>query len=154
MANEKPGDEIDRAALARAIAEAIPFSKALGLVLTDAGLGHAELSVPFDARLVGDPETGVLHGGVVTALLDSCCGSAVLLHSDRPASTATIDLRIDYMRGSKPGQGLIARARCYHTTRFVAFVRAVAFETDEADPVAVATGAFTVEQRGMEGLVE
>ncbi|MEM9196405.1 MAG: PaaI family thioesterase [Pseudomonadota bacterium] len=151
-AKSEAGAKIDLAALARVVAEAIPFSKALGLTLGDAGPGWAELSVPYDARLVGDPDTGVLHGGVVTALLDSCCGTAVLLHPDRPAATATIDLRIDYMRASDPGSGLIARARCYHTTRHVAFVRAVAFDRSEDDPVAMATGAFTVESRGKEGL--
>jgi acyl-coenzyme A thioesterase PaaI-like protein len=67
-------------------------------------------------------------------------------HPDAPAGTATIDLRIEYMRAATPGQALVARATCHQITRNVAFVRAVALDNDTSRPVATATGAFTVEQ--------
>lgn len=139
-------DDRARESLARSFVEAIPHSRALGLRLVGIGAGEARMEVPWDPRLVGDPETGALHGGVVTALLDSCCGSAVMLHPSAPQGTATIDLRIDYMRPSTPGTALSAHAVCYHVTRSVAFVRATAHEGDAGDPVAMATGAFTVDR--------
>ncbi len=136
---------VQSAKLAKQFIEAIPHAQALGLELVHIGQGQAEITMPYKPELVGDPRNGVVHGGAVSAQMDTCCGAAVMCHPDGPSGTATIDLRIDYMRGANPGQTITAKATCYHITRNVAFVRAVATDEDVDNPVATATGAFTVE---------
>ena len=135
----------DRKTIARQFLKALPHSHALGMHLDDVGDGWAVLSMAYDPKLIGDPQTGVIHGGAVSALMDTASGAAVMLHPSAPLTTATLDLRIDYMRPATPGQTLRARAECHHVTRSVAFVRAVATDDDESRPVATATGAFTID---------
>lgn len=134
----------DKVKIAEQFIQLIPHSQALGMELVAIGEGTADITMPYDLRFVGDPSTGVIHGGAVSALMDTCCGAAALSHPDNPGATATIDLRIDYMRAATPGQRILCRAQCYHITRSVAFVRATAYDEDETRPVASANGAFTV----------
>lgn len=143
---DEEGDRGDRARIAQQFIEAIPHARALGMRVDALGPGLAVISMPWQEHLVGDPRSGVIHGGVVSALMDTCCGAAVMMHPASPRSTATIDLRIDYMRAAVPGQRITARAECYHMTRSVAFLRAVALDDDGDNPVAAATGAFTAER--------
>lgn len=102
------------------------------------------LRVPWRADLVGDPDTGVLAGGLVTALLDHVGGLAVWIAMDAFRPIATLDLRVDYMRAAEPGRDLLAQAKCYRLTPSIGFVRAWAFEDDPSDPVAAAQAAYMV----------
>ncbi|MDC0736731.1 PaaI family thioesterase [Cognatishimia sp. SS12] len=136
----------ENAKQAQQFIEMIPHAKALGMEITQIGDGMTQIEMDYDTRFIGDPETQVISGGAVSALMDTCCGAAVMSHPKVVGATATIDLRIDYMRGATPGQRIRARAEVYHLTRTVAFVRAVSFDDDAENPVASAKGAFTVEQ--------
>jgi len=131
--------------IAQQVIEAIPHAKEMGMSFVSIDRGRVEMRMPYDERFVGDPKTGVIHGGAVSTLLDTTCGAAVMSHPKAPGGTATIDLRIDYMRAATPGQAIRTRAHCYRITKSVAFVRAEALDDDEDLPVATASGAFTVE---------
>ncbi len=119
-----------------------PQAVALGMETVSWEADIATLKVAYKPELVGDPDTGVIAGGVVTTLLDHACGQAVMAALGAPTPIATLDLRIDYMRAAEPGLDIFARAHCYKLTRSVAFVRATAYDRDVEDPVATAQAAF------------
>ncbi len=122
----------------------VPHAAAIAMAVLSAADGIAVLSVPYDEKLVGDPDTGVIHGGVVTTLLDNACGVAVGSKLRRIGLIATLDLRIDYLKPAEPGLPLFARAECYKVTRNIAFVRGTAYQGDEADAVATCAAAFMI----------
>lgn len=121
-----------------------PYSSALGLRAEMASAGSLTLVLRYRAELVGNPDTGVLHGGCVTGLVDAACGLSVFLAMRRPVRIATLDLRIDYLKPAAPPKDIRARGECYKLTRQVAFVRATAFHDDPSDPIASAAGTFII----------
>ena len=122
-----------------------PQARALGLEMVSVEPREAVLKVPYRPELIGDPDTGVIAGGVVTTLLDHVCGQAVWASLEAYTSIATLDLRIDYMRAAEPGLDVHAYAHCYKLTRSIAFVRAQAYDRDRADPIATAQAAFMLD---------
>jgi uncharacterized protein (TIGR00369 family) len=140
-------DNYDTAPLAARMTMFVPHAAALGLTLVETGKGRGVMSVAWREDLVGDPETGVIASGVVTALLDHTCGLACNAVHETPQPIATLDLRIDYMRPAAPRTGVTAEAVCYKLTRSVGFVRASAWDVDPADPVATAQASFMLNPR-------
>lgn len=130
--------------VARQFIKALPHVKALGMQLDRLGLAEAWLSMPWAEKLVGNPVTGVIHGGAVSTLMDTASGTAVMSHPAGILATATLDLRIDYMRPATKGQTIRAHAHCHNVTKSVAFVRVIAMDDDESRPVAIGTGVFTI----------
>ncbi len=104
--------------------------------------GKSRMRLPYGEHLIGDPDTGVVHGGVITGLLDQACGMAVgmALREHRPF--ATLDLRIDYLKAAKPGEDIFVEAECLKITHEIAFARGVAFQESRDTPIAIATGNF------------
>jgi uncharacterized protein (TIGR00369 family) len=120
----------------------IPHNTALGLTAVACGPKFASVKLPYDAKLVGNPDTGVLHGGAITSLIDATCGLAMFMTLASPMRIATLDLRIDYLRPATPGLDVVARAECYRVAHEVAFLRAVAHQGDPDDAVASAAATF------------
>jgi uncharacterized protein (TIGR00369 family) len=131
--------------MAQHMASTVPQAAALGFRLVSVEPGRGSIAVPWREDLVGDPDTHVIAGGVITSLLDHTCGLACAAAAGtEPFSTATLDLRIDYMRPAAPRAGVTAQAHCYKVTRTIAFVRAEAWDVDRSDLIATAQGAFVV----------
>lgn len=137
--------------MSRAFMEHVPHNRALGIECFDLGDHEARMRLPYSPQIVGNPETGVIHGGAITSLLDACCGAAVFMSLERPMPIATLDLRIDYHKPASPSRAVTAHATCYKVTRNIAFVRCVAYHDDPADLIASAAGTFMLATKSGQG---
>lgn len=126
---------------------ALAQARALDFHLVSISHGEGCVQVPWREDLVGDLDSGVIAGGVVTTLLDHVCGMSVKTLVVENVPIATLDLRIDYMRPAAPRRGVTASAQCYKLTRSIAFVRGQAWDEDPADPIATAQAAFAITRR-------
>jgi len=119
-----------------------PHAIFLGLEIVEVSAGRATVRIPYADKLAGSALTGVLHGGVITTVLDSACGLAVVAALTQHSAIATLDLRIDYLKPATPGESVTAAGHCYKVTRNVCFVRGLAYHTDSADPIANCAASF------------
>lgn len=131
---------------------ALRHCQVLGLQVLAAKREGLTLRLPYSAQIVGNPETGVIHGGAITTLMDTACGiSTVCVLADFEICP-TLDLRIDYMRPAEPHQDVFGFAECYRVTENVIFTRGYAYQEDPAQPIAHVVGTFMRMGRGAEGL--
>lgn len=130
------------AAVAELLPSMSPHLRGLGFEITSLAGGVCIAKLPYRPELIGDPVSRVLHGGVVTTLLDSAGGAAVLSALGQSTPLATLDLRIDYLRSMPPDRELTARVECYRKTRHIAFARGFAYDADEAAPVAAMAATY------------
>jgi uncharacterized protein (TIGR00369 family) len=118
------------------------FVASLGGEVLEVSRGFARTRLPYAAHLVGDPDTGVVHGGVITAMLDQTCGIAVGSALKEFVPFATLDLRIDYMKPAEPHRDIVIEAECLKVTHEIAFTRGIAYQESRDAPIALSTGAF------------
>lgn len=136
-------DAAELEAQMRAIVPMLNHCRLLGIDVVDADVGRLKLILPYSESIIGNPETGVIHGGVLTTLMDTACGFAAICALPEPGIAPTLDLRIDYMRPAEPGKAVIGDAEAYHVTSNVVFARGTAYHEGEKDkPIAHCTASF------------
>lgn len=142
--NIKAGDSISQIAEA-VFGQGIPHCDALGLIIEDFAPPKMTVRLPFQEGLVGNPETGVLHGGGLSALIDTACGFLAMSMLEPLQPVATLDLRVDFLRPAVSAD-VFCEAEVYRVTRSVVFARARAWQTggEGAREVAAAAGSFMI----------
>lgn len=151
---EKPGEgpEAFDAILRRVFGGPVPHVEALGIVVEDFKGREILMRLPFREEFLGDPDRRLLHGGLVTTLIDSACGLGVIAALPEPRPVATLDLRIDYLKPAAADADLLCRSFCYRIAKRVAFARAEAFNPGrEEKPVAAAMGSFMLSDLPKDG---
>lgn len=83
--------------------ESIPLHKFLGLKIEILSKDFVKIRVPFKKELVGDFRTNRWHGGIIATIMDSVGGVIGATHfTTMDDKIATIDLRVDYLKGAGP----------------------------------------------------
>jgi uncharacterized protein (TIGR00369 family) len=132
--------------------EAVAFNRVLGLKVESLDPDAARLRFDMRPELIGNPRRQILHGGVISAVLDVAAGFAIHLavgknrdadaHDGEFPSIGTIDLRVDYLR---PGRGkyFIATGRVVRLGNRVA-VAHMELVNDSAELIATGGAAYMV----------
>lgn len=121
--------------LGKVFLEKVPFHRVLGLSFCQSEQHPWAVRFEKKPELIGNYLTGVLHGGVIAAVLDAVGGLAVFIalleklgeasleqKKDLIMKMATIDMRIDYLRPAK-GDFFIATAHALKCGKRVSSTR-------------------------------
>lgn len=103
-------------------------ARELGVTVAGTTESSLTLCLPYSKQIIGNPDTGVIHGGAITTLMDTTSGSVMICALDIFELCPTLDLRVDYMRPAEPGKPVYARAEIYRMTRNIIFTRCEAYQ--------------------------
>lgn len=131
----------------------IPFNQVIGLRLHSVSPGEARLTFDMRPELVGNFVRGSLHGGVISAALDTVGGLVAFVNLldrlESPeagvellANVGTIDLRVDYLR-SGVGRLFIVSGQTLRAGNKVAVTR-MELHNDADLLIAVGTGTYLI----------
>ncbi len=119
----------------------IDFLKHIGGKLIDFSHGYAKLG--FKIQNYHKQHLGVVHGGAIATLADHSGWYAVISGLDSDYTSATIEIKINYLKPAK-GDILIAKAKVINRTKRTAFATIEVFAEDIL--VAYATGTYAILQ--------
>ena len=108
--------------------DAMPFTATLGIEVLKSTPEEVRARIPWDAsRCTGG---GLLHGGLIMALADSCGGASAFFNlPEGAAGTTTIESKTNFFRGVKEGY-VEAVSRPLHKGRTTIVVDTDLFDAD------------------------
>ncbi|ODC02888.1 hypothetical protein BFW38_04290 [Terasakiispira papahanaumokuakeensis] len=99
------------------------------------------MTLPPNEALEGNADDHLVHGGVLTMLMDTSCGAMAVLALPQPESCPTVDLRLDHYRPAVMGAPLFCEARVMRFTDKIVFTEGLIYQERER-PVARGIGTF------------
>lgn len=124
----------------------IPFNRVLGIEIVELSAGNVLFSVPFRPELIGDPIRGALHGGVISAVADTCGGCVVWSAIGDNDRVSTIDLRVDYLRPGR-AEELLCRGELIRLGNRVGVTQISLFHpSTSGELIAEAKGVYSVKR--------
>jgi uncharacterized protein (TIGR00369 family) len=117
-----------------------PFWDYIGIEEVFLEDGKAELRMEVTPQLL--QRKGAVHGGAICSLLDASIGSAVRSTLEEGQHTATIEIKINFIRPAK-AEVLIAKSYLVHRGKTTAVGQSEIFDQN-GTLVAMATGTFMI----------
>jgi uncharacterized protein (TIGR00369 family) len=119
------------------------FLQLIGAQIDDWQEGRVRYSLMIEEKHTNP--NGVLHGGVLTSLMDEATGAAIVsvrgVEIMETAPHATVEMNVSFMAGVRPGDRIIIDAKTLRVGRSVAFAEAEVRREGRDD--LVAKGRFT-----------
>ena len=130
----------------RFVQEQVPFNKLLGIQGESVAPGRAVLLLPVREDHLGDVRRPALHGGVVSALIDTAGGIAAWSALGAGESVSTVDLMVDFLEPARVAGPLRAEAELIRKGNRVCHVRVRVTQEDVL--VAEGRGVYNIHKRG------
>jgi uncharacterized protein (TIGR00369 family) len=127
------------------MADQVPFNRLLGIQGESASAGACVLVLPVRPEFLGDFRRPALHGGVVSALIDTAGGVAAWSTLGPEESVSTVDLTVDFLEPSGLAAPLRAAAQLVRKGNRVCHVRVAV--TQDGKLVAEGRGVYNIHKR-------
>jgi uncharacterized protein (TIGR00369 family) len=114
----------------------------LGLKVLQADETSLQMRLPYSDDIIGNPMMGIIHGGALTTLMDTACGTACFVAIEGMELCPTLDLRVDYMKASESGLDLVAHASVTRITNNVVFTECLVRQEVDNTLVAKCNATF------------
>lgn len=139
--------------------EFLPFNKVLGIAIDnlDYDTGEAVVSFPMKPDLIGNSAMGILHGGVTASVIDLTGGLSALISCvklnegaspeviyKKLTASATIDMRVDYLRPGK-GKAFVCKSRIIRAGSRIVVAKIDLFN-DRDTRIATGTATYLIGQ--------
>ena len=103
--------------------------------------GEVEIEMPYRADLT--QQHGFIHGGIVTAIIDSACGYAAFSLSAPDTAVLTVEYKVNFISPAK-GERLLARGEVVRTGATIAVCKGDVLAYDGGEETLVATMLSTM----------
>jgi uncharacterized protein (TIGR00369 family) len=124
------------------VEQAIPIHKFLGLKLVEIRRGYAKVAVPFREDVIGDIRRRRWHGGILATVMDSVGGLAGMTHlSSLDDKLATIDLRVDYLKGAE-AEGIVVEGEIVRLGNRILVTKMTVWDAAEKEVLAEGKGVY------------
>lgn len=130
------------------LAEEMPFALEAGLRLDEMKNGEATMTLPYADSMLRPG--GTISGPSMMMLSDACMYAVVLSMIGRVALAVTTNFNINFLRKPSPGD-IMAEGKIIKLGKRLAVIQTTLYSVNEDDPVAHATGTYSippVENRG------